>query len=61
MTRSTVTVKCRLGVDERDSYEQLQEFVETVSVAGIVHFIVHARKVRVEASPVRSRRSRAPQ
>lgn len=39
-----VTVKCRIGVDERDSYEDLAHFVETVSAAGCRTFIIHARK-----------------
>jgi len=39
-----VSVKCRLGVDHRDSYEELHEFVSTVSAVGVKHFIVHARK-----------------
>ncbi len=43
-TQLPVTVKCRLGVDDRDSYEQLAEFVQTVSSAGCQTFIVHARK-----------------
>ncbi len=35
----------RLGVDEVDSYEQLQHFVSVVSEGSPVrHFIVHARK-----------------
>lgn len=42
--RLPVTVKCRLGVDDRDSYEELSEFVEVVAAAGVKHFIVHARK-----------------
>ena len=39
-----VTVKCRLGVDDNDSYDELKKFIETVSTAGIKHFIIHARK-----------------
>lgn len=40
-----VTVKCRIGVDEDDSYEQLCHFVRVVSErGGVWHFIVHARK-----------------
>ena len=39
-----VTVKTRIGIDERDSYEDLCEFIETVSKAGTRHFIMHARK-----------------
>lgn len=39
-----VTVKHRLGIDEQDSYEDLCNFVKTVSIAGCERFIVHARK-----------------
>lgn len=40
-----ITVKCRLGVDEFDSYDFAKQFIETVSTKGSVnHFIVHARK-----------------
>jgi tRNA-dihydrouridine synthase len=39
-----VTVKCRLGVDEVDSYEAFRHFVTTVASAGVSHFVVHARK-----------------
>ncbi len=39
-----VTVKTRLGIDDRDSYEELISFVRTVSAAGCKTFIMHARK-----------------
>jgi tRNA-dihydrouridine synthase A len=39
-----VTVKCRIGVDNQDTYETLFEFVQTVSAAGCQVFIIHARK-----------------
>jgi len=39
-----VTVKSRIGIDDRDSYEELTHFVETVAKAGCETFIVHARK-----------------
>jgi tRNA-dihydrouridine synthase A len=40
-----VTIKCRLGVDEFDSYEFAKEFVKKVhEEGGIQHFIIHARK-----------------
>jgi len=39
-----VTVKCRIGIDDRDDYGFLREFVATVAAAGIETFIVHARK-----------------
>ena len=38
-----VTVKHRIGIDGRESYEEMREFVQTVREAGCRHFIVHAR------------------
>lgn len=38
-----VTVKCRIGIDDKDSDEYLMNFVETVAEAGCETFIVHAR------------------
>lgn len=43
-THLEATVKTRIGVDDRDSYQGLHHFVETVASAGCVTFIVHARK-----------------
>ncbi len=43
--RVPVTVKTRIGIDERDSYEHLAAFVGTVADAGGCRtFVVHARK-----------------
>lgn len=39
-----VTVKCRTGVDQHDSYESLQHFIQTVAQIGCQTFIIHARK-----------------
>jgi len=39
-----VTVKTRIGIDERDSYEELVRFVDCVAAAGCEVFIIHARK-----------------
>ncbi|MBT9099241.1 tRNA dihydrouridine(20/20a) synthase DusA [Methylovulum psychrotolerans] len=39
-----VTVKSRIGIDDKDSYEELVHFVGTVAAAGCRTFIVHARK-----------------
>ncbi len=39
-----VTVKCRLGIDERDDWEFLEAFLTAVHAAGCRHFIVHARQ-----------------
>ena len=39
-----VTIKCRIGVDDNDSYEALQNFVGLNAEAGCDTSIVHARK-----------------
>jgi tRNA-dihydrouridine synthase A len=39
------TVKCRLGVDNLDSYEFVRNFIEIVhKEGGVTHFVMHARK-----------------
>ena len=42
--RIPVTIKCRIGIDDRDSYEDLESFVTTLVEGGCRTFIVHARK-----------------
>ncbi|HNV83747.1 MAG TPA: tRNA dihydrouridine(20/20a) synthase DusA [Arenimonas sp.] len=39
-----VTVKCRLGVDELETYEHFTDFIDTVAKTGCNTFVVHARK-----------------
>lgn len=39
-----ITVKCRIGVDNDDSYKFLTQFVDTIVAAGCETLIVHARK-----------------
>jgi tRNA-dihydrouridine synthase A len=39
-----VTVKTRIGIDARDSYEHLAEFVRRIADAGSSVFAIHARK-----------------
>ncbi|MCB1780241.1 MAG: tRNA dihydrouridine(20/20a) synthase DusA [Candidatus Competibacteraceae bacterium] len=39
-----VTIKTRIGIDERDSYEELTDFVGRVAMGGCQVFIIHARK-----------------
>ncbi len=39
-----VTVKHRIGVDDRDAYEDMARFVEVVAASGVTRFTVHARK-----------------
>jgi tRNA-dihydrouridine synthase A len=39
-----VTVKTRIGIDDKDSYEELSTFINTVKQAGCNTFVIHARK-----------------
>tara|TARA_R110000868_G_scaffold4155_58_gene25775 strand:- start:21056 stop:22078 length:1023 start_codon:yes stop_codon:yes gene_type:complete len=51
-----VTVKTRIGVDDRDSWEEFRAFVETVAAAGCDVFIIHARKAWLQGlSPKENR------
>ncbi|UAW97121.1 tRNA dihydrouridine(20/20a) synthase DusA [Halopseudomonas nanhaiensis] len=51
-----VTVKHRIGINGRDSYAQLHDFVATVHEAGCDTFIVHARIAILEGlSPKENR------
>lgn len=51
-----VTVKTRIGIDDKDSYEFLCDFITKVSAAGCDTFIVHARKAWLQGlSPKENR------
>ena len=51
-----VSIKCRIGVDEFDSWEFFTDFVQTISNAGCKVFIVHARKAWLQGlSPKENR------
>lgn len=39
-----VTVKCRIGIDDSDDYNFLEDFIKKVSAAECETFIIHARK-----------------
>ena len=43
-TNLPVTIKCRIGVDEMDEIQHLDEFVQSTQDAGCKTFIIHARK-----------------
>jgi len=53
--RIPVSVKIRLGVDEHDSYADLQQFVTLVAAAGVRHFVVHARKAILNLDTAKNR------
>ena len=42
-TRVPITVKCRIGIDERDDYDFFSCFVDALVQAGVDALIVHAR------------------
>ena len=43
-TALPVTVKTRIGVDDRDDYDHFAGFVDRIAGAGVAVFVVHARK-----------------
>ncbi|WP_295579825.1 tRNA dihydrouridine(20/20a) synthase DusA [uncultured Lamprocystis sp.] len=55
-----VTVKCRIGIDDRDSYEELTAFVAAVAAAGCDALIVHARKAWLQGLSPRENREVPP-
>lgn len=40
VSRTELTVKCRIGADDRDSYPELLEFVDAVRAGGVRHLVV---------------------
>lgn len=55
-----VTVKTRIGIDHRDSYQELAEFVARVATAGCRTFIIHARKAWLKGLSPRANRTIPP-
>jgi tRNA-dihydrouridine synthase A len=55
-----VTVKSRIGIDDKDSYEFLRVFVETVAAAGCRKFVVHARIAILEGLSPKDNRNIPP-
>lgn len=51
-----VTVKHRIGIDDMDSWEHLEHFVDTVAQTGCDTFVLHARKAILQGlSPKENR------
>ena len=55
-----VTIKCRLGVDDNDTYEFFESFVNKVKKAGISDFIIHARNAILNGLSPRQNRMIPP-
>jgi tRNA-dihydrouridine synthase A len=58
--RVPVTVKCRLGIDDQDTEESLDRFVDQVIAAGADLLIVHARKAWLQGLSPRENRDIPP-
>ncbi len=51
-----ITVKSRIGIDDRDDYAFLRAFIEPVAAAGCRRFVIHARTAILEGlSPKENR------
>jgi tRNA-dihydrouridine synthase A len=55
-----VSIKCRIGADDHDSYEELCEFIDTVRSAGVRKFIIHARKCHLSGLNAKQNRHIPP-
>jgi len=55
-----VTVKTRIGIDDREDYGFLRAFVDETAAAGCTTFIVHARKAILEGLSPKENRSIPP-
>ena len=59
-TNVPVTVKCRIGVDERAPREALFALVEAIEAAGAAAVVVHARKAWLEGLSPKDNRTVPP-
>lgn len=55
-----ITVKTRIGIDDKDSYEFLQTFVDSMVEAGCEKFVVHARIAILEGLSPKENRTVPP-
>jgi tRNA-dihydrouridine synthase A len=55
-----VTVKTRIGIDDRDSYEELAHFIACVQQAGCETFIIHVRKAFLQGLSPKENRTVPP-
>lgn len=59
-TELPVTIKCRTGVDEYDSYQYFQDFIGTLADEGCDGFIIHARKALLKGLNPKKNRTVPP-
>jgi tRNA-dihydrouridine synthase A len=58
--RVPVTVKTRIGIDHRDSFDFLRSFVDTVADAGCRSLTIHARKAWLSGLSPKENREKPP-
>jgi len=55
-----ITIKCRIGVDDNDSFDNLQSFIQQVVDSGVKTIIIHARKALLKGLSPKQNRSIPP-
>jgi tRNA-dihydrouridine synthase A len=55
-----VTVKCRIGIDDQDTEQSLDRFVDMMIEAGTAHIYVHARKAWLKGLSPKENRTIPP-
>ena len=55
-----VTVKCRLGIDDDESYDVFRDFIDRVADAGCRTFVVHARNAWLKGLSPKENRTVPP-
>ena len=59
-THLPVTVKCRLGIDDQDTEQSLDRFIDKMIGAGAAHVYVHARKAWLKGLSPKENRTIPP-
>lgn len=59
-TDRSITVKCRIGIDDMDAESGLDQFVDSVAAAGVSVFYLHARKAWLNGLSPRENRTIPP-
>jgi len=60
ITNKPISVKHRIGIQGKDSYRDLKNFVHSITQSGVQHIIVHARVALLNGISPRSNRSIPP-
>ena len=55
-----ITVKCRIGIDDMEGYDQLSDFISCIQNKGCSHFIIHARKAWLQGLSPKENRTIPP-